>query len=98
VERLVAMRLSASDENAAVAGRFGTAGAQVAAELQKKRLSDEAYRRELEYVVSHWNGIWQSLSMLKPASEIRTVLQQAGCPVTVDALGLTDAHLRRGFL
>jgi glycerol-1-phosphate dehydrogenase [NAD(P)+] len=98
VERLVAMRLSASDENTAVAGRFGTFGAAAAAEFQKKRLSDEAYRWELEYVVSHWNDIWESLSMLKPASEIRAVLQRAGCPVTMDALGLTDAHLQRSFL
>jgi glycerol-1-phosphate dehydrogenase [NAD(P)+] len=98
VDNLVAARLPAADESAAVAARHGKFGALAAAELQKKRIDSQAYRRELQYVVSYWDVIWETLSALKPASAIRAVLQQAGCPVTVDALGLTDAHLRRGFL
>lgn len=98
VDNLVAARPSAANESAAVAARHGTFGDLAAAEMQKKRISDQAYRQELQYVISYWDVIWEALSTLKPAAAIRNVLQQAGCPVTVDALGLTDAHLRRGFL
>ena len=98
IDRLVSTRLSAFEEQDTVAARHGVFGKLAAAELAAKRLDDNDYRRELEFVVANWKYIWESLGMLKPAARIREVLQKAGCPTTVRALGLTDDHLRRGFL
>ncbi|MBN2526450.1 MAG: sn-glycerol-1-phosphate dehydrogenase [Deltaproteobacteria bacterium] len=98
IDTLVSTRLSAADERRAVIKRHGVFGELAADEMQQKRLDDDAYRFELEYVKSHWDDIWKSLSMLKSAAEIRAVLQAAQCPVTVEALGLSDAQLKYSFL
>jgi glycerol-1-phosphate dehydrogenase [NAD(P)+] len=98
IDRLVSTKLSAARELDIVAARHGVFGKLAAAEFAAKRFDDDDYRRELEFIVANWKYIWESLGMLKPAARIREVLQKAGCPITVRALGLTDDHLRRGFL
>ncbi|MBN2717669.1 MAG: sn-glycerol-1-phosphate dehydrogenase [Deltaproteobacteria bacterium] len=98
VDRLVETRPSAQAEMALVVKHHGSLGQVAAAEFRQKRLDDAAYRAELTYIKENWSRIWDALTMLKPASEIRNTLASAGCPLTMDALALTEAHLRHSFL
>ncbi|MBN2342171.1 MAG: iron-containing alcohol dehydrogenase [Deltaproteobacteria bacterium] len=98
IERLLATRRNAAEEREMVVSRHGGVGESAAAEYMQKRLENEAYQAELEYVVAHWNDIWESLYMLKPAREIRSVLLRAGAAVRVGDVNLTPAHLMNSFI
>ena len=72
---------------------------EVLEELAAKSLTVQALRNELERIKGNWAEIWSTLKpTLRPASEIRAILNAARAPTTVQQLGLTPEHLQRAFL
>ena len=68
-------------------------------EARAKHLSEEALRGELTKIKRDWNKIWSDLSgVLRPFSEIKTMLEKAGAPTTVADLGLDHKSLREALL
>ncbi len=68
-------------------------------EARKKYLPIEDKVREWEYVLGHWQTLWQALNpQLVPAASIREVLRAAGAPTTVSALGISAAEMRTALL
>ena len=68
-------------------------------EARKKYMPIEAKVREWEYVLGHWQTLWQALRpQLVPAASIREVLRAAGAPTTVSALGISVAEMRTALL
>ncbi|MCD6334589.1 MAG: sn-glycerol-1-phosphate dehydrogenase [Candidatus Latescibacteria bacterium] len=68
-------------------------------EAKASYLSGEVLRGELTKIKQEWDEIWSDLSgVLRPFSEIKTVLKKAGAPIQVADLGLDHTALRAAFL
>jgi glycerol-1-phosphate dehydrogenase [NAD(P)+] len=68
-------------------------------EARKKYLPRDQKEQEWRFIRTHWQDIWQALdAILLPAQAIREVLQAAGAPTTMRALGISAAELRTAFL
>lgn len=68
-------------------------------EARKKYRPLEVKVREWEYILHHWQAIWQGLTpLLVPAASIREVLDAAGAPTTVGALGISAAEIHTALL
>ncbi len=81
-----------------IAARHGAHAQLVYDEFMAKQLWGVQLARHLDSIRQGWDGLWQSLrESLRPAARVREILQSAGAPTTVSALGLDRDHLRRAL-
>ena len=98
VDAILEKRPSRPDIEMRILKHHGHLADQVAAEYFAKHLSDDDLRKELALIRDGWNDLWTKLDeVLRPSSQIRTVLKSAGAPITVQDLSLGPNHLRRAF-
>ena len=77
----------------------GPLGDAVVAEARKKYVPLAQKEREWQFIVEHWQTIWDALrGILMPARHIREVFLAAGAATTIGALGISVEELRLAFM
>ena len=78
---------------------FGAGAYSIQTEFFKKYYTNSQLETELLSIRKNWHDIWNKLNPnLRSSQQIRETLKTAGCPVTVQELGLTPDHLKRSLL
>jgi glycerol-1-phosphate dehydrogenase [NAD(P)+] len=77
----------------------GPLGDAVVLEAHKKYMPLVQKEQEWEFIVQHWQSIWEQLgTILTPAARIREILLQAGAPTRASELGICRAEVRTALL
>jgi glycerol-1-phosphate dehydrogenase [NAD(P)+] len=89
-DRLVRSRLSLEAIQARNTARFGAAAAPLNETSQKKYLPPDAFKAYIYKVVKQWDQLWEAINpYTAPLQTIRSRMQAAGLPLSLDAVQRT---------
>lgn len=99
LSRLYSRHVSLKEAEKHIRQFYGAIGSEVIKEYRNKYLNKSKKNKELKLVLSNWDRIIHAIrSSLRPPSEIRKLLQQAGAPTTAKELGIPLAEFREAVL
>jgi len=88
LDRLKKVYPSKEDIRSKIAGKFGACAKGVEDEFMKKYLTWDDKRREIEWIIENWDGIWKELEpFIRPAAPVERALRVSGAAVNYRDLG-----------
>jgi glycerol-1-phosphate dehydrogenase [NAD(P)+] len=88
MERLKRAYLSKEEIRSKIAGKFGVCAKGIEDEFMKKYLSWDDKRREIEWIIENWEGIWKELEpFIRPAAPVERALKVSGTATSYRDLG-----------
>ncbi|MCX7599092.1 MAG: sn-glycerol-1-phosphate dehydrogenase, partial [Armatimonadetes bacterium] len=99
IGEMLARRPSLEEEHLAIRRTLGSLAPYAIEEYNAKRMDDKALAVRLHRLAETWDEFWRRLRKhLRPASEIRSLLRQAGAPTTLKELGYPQQEARLALL